>query len=143
MKKLITILLLSGCNFLDPPTHVTDELQPFVDQVVYEYEIRGIRVEPIKVVFADLDGSSGRYENLPWERKIMIDKTFFHENIGKWDYDILKTMAHEFGHYQGRDHKNKEIEFCKPVSLMCTKCCHIGWEENYEYYFNELVGVEL
>ena len=142
MKKLITILLLSSCNLLDPPTHVTDELQGFVDRVVYEYEIRGVNVNPIKVVFGDLPtGVNGRYTSTPWDKKIEIDRDFYNENIDGY-FDVLKTIAHEFGHYQGRTHKNKEIDG-EPVSLMCTECIVWSFEENQEYYFDELVGVKL
>lgn len=145
MKRLLLLsLIVSGCNLIDPPTHVTDDLQPFVDRVVYEYNIRGVKVNPIKVIFDEIDSNVGRYEPWPpWDKRIIIDPDFFDDNIKHWPMDIQKTVAHEFGHYMGRNHNNKEIDFCKPVSLMCTKCCVSDLEENWEYYFDELVGVKL
>jgi hypothetical protein len=143
MKKLITILLLSSCNLIDPPTHVTDDLQPFVDRVVYEYNIRGVFVKPIKVILERNLGARGTYNSSPyWNRRITIDKNFFIENSGRNQFEVLKTVAHEFGHYQGREHKNEEIDHA-PVSLMCTKCSVWAFKENEEYYFDELVGVKL
>ena len=144
MKKLITILLLSSCNLIDPPTHVTDDLQPFVDRVVYEYNIRGVHINPIKVVIGDID-VKGRYVPWPvWDKKIIIGRQFYEENISDTvlHFKILKTVAHEFGHYMGRDHQNKEVDG-HPVSLMCTECIVWSFEENQEYYFDELVGVKL
>ena len=145
MKKLIILFLFTGCNLINPPTNVSDKLQPFVDQVVYEYNVRGVYVEPIKVVLGDLDGDkTGRYEPFPyWDKKIIIDRNNFELIVDKQPENVLKTIAHEFGHYMGRDHNNKTLDGGDPKSIMCTDCFFFYFEENYEYYFNELVGVEL
>jgi len=142
---LLLLIALTGCNLLDPPTHVSDDLQIFVDRVVYEYEIRGVKVEPIKVVSGELEeGKTGRFDALPpWNKRITISREYYTDNIEYWPDDIQKTVAHEFGHYMGRNHKSKERYFCHPVSLMCTQCCVTDLNENWEYYFDELVGVKL
>jgi Zn-dependent protease with chaperone function len=140
MKKLIAILLLSSCNLIDPPTHVTDDLQPFVDRVVYEYNIRGVYVKPIKVVLGDFtDNANAKYYTKSWDRKIVVSKNYF---VNAYDYEILKTISHEIGHYMGREHNNKEIDY-EPISLMCTRCVVWSFESMEEYYFDELVGVKL
>jgi hypothetical protein len=141
--NLCFLLFIAGCNLLDPPTHVSDDLQIFAERVVYEYEIRGVKVEPIKVVFGDLDGKNGRFEPFPpWDKKIIVSREYYADNIEYFPEDIQKTVAHEFGHYMGRDHKKREWG-CIQKSLMCTECCVSDLEEKWQYYFDELVGVTL
>jgi hypothetical protein len=137
----LILIFLSSCNLLDPPTHVTEDLQPFVDRVVYEYEIRGVRVKPIKVVFGNLN-VAGRYISKPWDRKILIDENNFYANLEILPFLNLGIISHEIGHYQGRDHDNKMMDNVNPKSLMC-ECTPWNLESMQEYYFDELVGVKL
>lgn len=129
------LLFLCSCNLIEPPTHTSPELDYYVERVLFEAEIRGVKVDPIKIVLGDLKGDkSGTYKSFPyWDRKIIIDREYFMESS---EEVILKTVAHEIGHSMGRGHTNKE-ENGIPISIMCQGCW-IDLEENSEYYFDEL-----
>jgi hypothetical protein len=141
IASLIFLLLCGGCNLLDPPTHITEDLEPFVELVEYEMRIRGHSNVSIKVVFGDVGrNAAGMYKPFPpWDRKIMINREWFDAEISQGDRDeIIKTIAHEFGHSIGRDHDQRKREECSPESLMCKGCCVLDLQEDWEYYFDEL-----
>jgi hypothetical protein len=135
MRKLtVLLILISGCNIIDPPTHVSEKLAPFVELVHYEANIRGVRIDKIKVVLGDLGGRNGTFKRSVTGDQIIIDRAFFLRNVGHYDATIEKTVLHEFGHFIGKGHGGGYI--MTPRLIVNSG----DWRENREIYLNELFG---
>ena len=143
MKYLLIILSLSSCVWLTEPQVSQEELRPFVDMVYYEADIRGVYIKPIRVTLGDIDDKKGRFKHgILKNEEIIISRSFFFDNIEYAPDEIEQTIFHEFGHYLGRNHKNEEIDHCKPISIMCTECCFIDYYERRTELLNELFKKE-
>ncbi len=103
MKSIVSILFTlfvfcSSCNLIDPPTHISDDIAPYVELINSEARKRDVKIKPIKIVLQEI-GTTGLYVHSPyWDRKIIIDKSFFYSSVKLDDDMAIAILAHEYGH---------------------------------------------
>lgn len=140
----VLTLATSACMKLkQEKPYVDPELQPYIEQFVFEASLRGIDLSKAKIiaVFKPLDSSTLgeclRYE----DNRVNLNR--IHINVKEWiflpEYMREQLVFHELGHcWLNLDHTNSTTPQGLPASIMNEYLFPFYYDLNRAWYIDEL-----